>query len=48
MKKYDVVISENLAELITIVNEAILLGYYPKGGILFVENKFIQTIYLRD
>lgn len=48
MRKYDVVIKEDLSELIDTVNEAIAHGYYPKGGILQVKDKLIQTIYLRD
>lgn len=48
MKKYDVVIKDDLNELIETVNEAIAHGYYPKGGILQVKDKLVQTIYLRD
>lgn len=48
MNRYDVVIKDNLIDLITTVNEAILHGYYPKGGIIHIEGKFIQTIYLRE
>jgi len=48
MKKYDLVISDSLEELIETVNEAIEAGYYPKGGMQIVEGKFVQTIYLRD
>ena len=48
MKKYDLVIKTDLAELIETVNEAIAHGYYPKGGMTIYEGKFIQTIYLRD
>lgn len=48
MKRYDVVIKDNLIDLITTVNEAIDIGYYPKGGIIHIDGKFIQTIYLRD
>lgn len=47
-KKYNLVICDTLAELIDTVNEAIEHGYYPKGGMLHVNGKFIQTIYLRD
>ena len=48
MKKYDLVISLSLEELIQVVNEAIKVGYYPKGGMQLVEGKYVQTIYLRD
>lgn len=48
MKKYDLVIAITLLELITIVNEAVEMGYYPKGGMQQVDGKFIQTIFLRD
>jgi len=48
MKKYDIVIKDNLADLIATVNEACEHGYYPKGGIIHVGDKFIQTIYRRD
>jgi len=48
MKKYDLVISLSLEELIQVVNEAIQVGYYPKGGMQLVEGKYVQTIYLRD
>ncbi len=47
-KKYDLVISPSLPGLIETVNEAISVGYYPKGGMLAVEGKYVQTIYLRD
>ncbi len=48
MKKYDVVIESTLEELIRVVNIAVEHGYYPKGGILHLEGKFIQTIFKRD
>ena len=48
MKKYDLVISLTLQGLIDTVNEAIEVGYYPKGGMQVVEGKYVQTIYLRD
>ncbi len=48
MKKYDLVIEATLERLIEVVNEATEHGYYPKGGMQIVEDKFIQTIYLRD
>lgn len=48
MKKYDLVITDTLESLIETVNVAIMHGYYPKGGMLYVNGKFIQTIYLRD
>lgn len=48
MNKYDLVIADTLEELIATVNVAIEHGYYPKGGMLHVNGKFIQTIYLRD
>lgn len=48
MKKYDLVICDSLKELIETVNVAIEHGYYPKGGMLYIEGKFIQTIYLRE
>ena len=46
--KYNLVICDSLKELIIVVNQAIEQGYYPKGGMLYIEGKFIQTIYLRD
>lgn len=48
MKKYDVVIKHTLQELIDTVNEALTHGYYPKGGLLYIDGQFIQAIYLRD
>lgn len=48
MKKYDIVINSDLKTLITIVNEAMEQGYYPKGGILYVNDVYIQTICIRD
>lgn len=48
MKKYDLVISLTLEDLIRVVNEAVAVGYYPKGGMQLVEGKYVQTIYLRD
>jgi hypothetical protein len=48
MKKYDLVIQPTLESLIQIVNEAIEVGYYPKGGMQEVNGKFVQTIYLRE
>lgn len=50
MIRYTVVIKpmDQLKELIDDVNKAIELGYYPKGGITLIDDKIIQTIYLRD
>ena len=48
MKKYDLVICLSLEELIQVVNQAIEVGYYPKGGMQLVEGNYVQTIYLRD
>ena len=48
MKRYDIVIKDNLKELIDTVNKALNHGYYPKGGIIHIDGNFIQTIYLRD
>ncbi len=48
MKRYDVVIEPTLVELIKVVNDAVEVGYYPKGGILHINGTFIQTIFLRD
>lgn len=48
MKRYDVVMRSNLVDLINVVNEAVEVGYYPKGGILYIEGQYIQTIFLRE
>lgn len=48
MVRYTVVIKDDLQELLNGVNEAIEKGYYPKGGIIYVKDKFIQTIFLRE
>ncbi len=48
MKKYDIVIRDNLKDLIETTNEAIEKGYEPKGGILHVDGFYIQAIFLRD
>ena len=43
-KIYDLVIADEPAELIEIVNEAIKQGYSPIGGLLSVQEKLIQAI----
>lgn len=48
MKRYDVVIKPTLKELIEVVNDAVEVGYYPKGGILYIDGQYIQTIFLRE
>ena len=48
MKIYDIVLKDNLQDLIYTVNEALSIGYKPIGGILFVNGKFIQAIYLQN
>ena len=52
LKKYDLVISSELSELIETVNKAVEVGYYPKGGMQVIQQgqvpMYIQTIYLRD
>ena len=47
MKKYDLVIESTLLLLIETVNVAIEQGYTPIGGILQIEGKLIQAIYLK-
>jgi len=52
MKKYDLVIKETLEELIETVNQAVKIGYYPKGGMQVISRRnveiYVQTIYLRE
>lgn len=48
MKKYDLVISDNLKELIDTVNEAIKLNYIPIGGVIYDGQKFIQAILFKN
>ena len=52
LKRYDLVIKSDLAELIKTVNEAVELGYYPKGGVQVIQQigvpTYVQTIYLRE
>lgn len=48
LKRYDVVMKPTLIELIKVVNEAVEVGYYPKGGILYIDSRYIQTIFLRE
>jgi len=48
MKRYDIVIKPTLKELIEVVNDAVEVGYYPKGGILHIDGQYIQTIFLRE
>lgn len=52
LKKYDLVIKSDLAELIIVVNQAVELGYYPKGGMQVVHQHgtpmYVQTIYFRE
>jgi hypothetical protein len=52
LKKYDLVISSELSALIEIVNQAVEMGYYPKGGMQVIQQgqvpMYVQTIYLRE
>lgn len=52
LKKYDLVIKADLIELIGLVNEAVEMGYYPKGGMQVIQQHgtpmYVQTIYLRE
>ena len=48
MKKYNLVIESTPQALIETVNVALSHGYYPKGGVILIEGKLIQAIYLRD
>jgi hypothetical protein len=52
LKKYDLVISSELSALIETVNQAVEVGYYPKGGMQVIQQgqvpMYIQTIYLRE
>jgi hypothetical protein len=52
LKKYDLVIKSELTELITTVNQAVEMGYYPKGGMQVIQQgqvpTYVQTIYLRE
>lgn len=52
LKKYDLVIKSELSELIETVNQAVEVGYYPKGGMQVIQQgqvpMYIQTIYLRE
>lgn len=45
LKQYDLVIEDTLENLISVTNQAVSLGYVPKGGMLFIENKYLQPIY---
>lgn len=48
MTKYHVIYSDDLCELINIVNSYIEEGWIPKGGIMIVDNfryKYFQAIY---
>ncbi len=47
MKKYDLVIENNPADLIKTTNAAIDLGYVPRGGVIEVSGTYMQSIYLR-
>ena len=47
MKNYDVVIEYELHDLIKGVNSAIVVGYIPLGGIIQIEGRLIQAIYLK-
>ena len=46
MQAYNLVIKSDLKEFITKVNEAVLHGYVPIGGIIHVDGMYIQAIYL--
>lgn len=52
LKKYDLVIKADLTELIETVNQAVEMGYYPKGGMQVIQQgqvpTYVQTIYLRE
>ena len=52
LKKYDLVIKSDLTELIGLVNQAVEMGYYPKGGMQVIQQgqipMYVQTIYLRE
>lgn len=48
LKKYDLVIEHELAQLIAVVNDAIAHSYQPLGGIIFAEGKYIQAICLLE
>ena len=52
LKKYDLVINSDLTELINLVNQAVGMGYYPKGGMQVIQQgqvpMYVQTIYLRE
>ena len=52
LKKYDLVISSELSALIETVNQAVEMGYYPKGGMQVIQQgqvpTYVQTIYLRE
>lgn len=43
MKKYDVVIKEELKDIIETVNQAVAVGYYPKGGLLIYRWKIYSS-----
>lgn len=47
MKKYDLVIAHNPETLIKTTNEAIEVGYVPRGGAINVDGTWFQSIYLR-
>ncbi|WP_157687467.1 DUF1737 domain-containing protein [Pedobacter psychrophilus] len=44
MKKYDLVIEQELKTFIETVNEAVGLGYAPIGGIIYADGRYIQAI----
>ncbi len=47
LKKYDLVIASTPARLIADTNEAISVGYVPRGGAINVDGTWFQSIYLR-
>lgn len=42
--KYNLVVCLDLKDIIDVVNEAIKEGYFPVGGLIYAEGKYIQTI----
>lgn len=46
LKKYDIVIHEDLAEFIEIMNKAMEKGYEPIGSLFNFDGNFIQPIIL--
>lgn len=42
---YAIIVSESIAEMVDIVNQAITQGYIPLGGISIIKNNYAQAIY---